>query len=412
MTRDSVIPNGDMTPGFHLPWPFFGMPPLRQIESKWLTFDALFSLAEIAVASVPFGQWVYLRSRRLKLAIIGLSVACGFGWFAIAFSCYVYATHGSNSSFIASHPVAFVAFLWITKSPSVISLIFILIAIGRLIQWALPYKKGDVSKTLLLLFDGVLLALFIGYIVNDAFYFGESMPLLSLSALGTVLILPAIGTVRRIVDWLGTGTESDPAKLGVNERETRDESEPAKGSKLTRSIGIATLVVGWTTVYFAFFDLVTFECVGNGQLGTGALMLDAYGWPWVYMAEYDSTAELRELARAEGYPIDIFRLGPLVADVLFVLFVLVGTWITLMLAARRGTLQPRFSLRSLLLLFIALLIALYLPHAGGYYILWPNWFATAVLYFATACASFGTLLVIDCGINRYLKRLKVPQHTG
>jgi hypothetical protein len=403
MTRRSELPNNGMTPSPCLPWPFFYGPPLIQIYPSWILVDAIVSFVVVVMASAPLGRWVSRRSRVAKVVIAILAGTCVLSWTLIAL--FAHSTLGPTSPMLSSWFTFAPAYILIQLLPAAIGVVYVLVAIGILLKWAVIPGTHSPWRVAIPLLNGVLLAFFLSYVVNDAFYMGSSATLLTLWATGTILSLAAVGAVRLLFARMGgTTQQSLHSRQPVALRAADSEASSTANRELKLSSWIVLFVVGWTTVYFCFFDMVTYVGAGNGQFGTGSIMLDTYGWPWRYMATYDHDAEGRAWAQEEGYPIDIFWLRGLVADVFFAAWATVGTWFTLQYFTVGIAPQLQFSLRTLLLLFTAIPIALYIPTAGDFHVLWPNWFAKGVLYFATACASFGLLLAIDRIIYHFFRR--------
>lgn len=151
------------------------------------------------------------------------------------------------------------------------------------------------------------------------------------------------------------------------------------------------MVVAWTVGYMAFFEMVTYVDVGNGQPGTGWIMLDAYGWPWVYMAEYDWTPESQKSLQEDGYLVYFFNWPEFWSDLAVVLLTILGASAAFHHVAAVGVRRFRFSLRTMMAMFVAVAVMLSLPDAGD--ILWPNWFVQGVVYIGLVAASLGFMLL-------------------
>lgn len=241
--------------------------------------------------------------------------------------------------------------------------------------------------------EAVLCFLFFCFVVNDWLKLGRPWPMLSMLFVITFSLVGALGLGKYLLATLSQAMHNSSLSDDNNvKQQTVTSTMPHL--RLSSTVYLITFIVGWTTIYVSYFDRTAFQGVDTALRDTslgqpGTLFLDAFGWPWKYKACYDESPEKRAAAKEEGYPIDLFYGKALVADLLTTAFIISGTFILLGQLLQLPKWRFHFSLRTLLLLFVATSVAVYLPTAGGYDPYWPNWFVQAVIIVGIAAATLG-----------------------
>jgi hypothetical protein len=383
MIRDGTFPNNNMTSREYAPWPFFDTPPLQRFSTAWLAIDAFVGIALVALTAGPIGNWIGSRGSKLRIAVLAWIVCTAGVWCLIA--CNSPLVKAANVPLLHNSIIAWAIFITDYLVPFLALAVISFLAIRRLTIWWLQPKVSPPWITLML-GEAVLCFLFFCFVVNDWLQLGRPWPMLSMLFVITFSLVGALGLGKYLLATLSQAKHnSSQCNDNVMKQQTVTSTMPH--FRLASTVYLITFVVGWTTIYVSYFDLTTFHFGHNGQ--SSSLMLDAYGWPWEYRASYSESPEQRAAAKEEGYPIDLFYGKALVADFLTTAFIISGTFIQLGQLLQLPKWRFHFSLRTLLLLFVAISLAVYLPSVGGCDLLWPNWFVRAVLVAGIAAATLG-----------------------
>jgi hypothetical protein len=384
-----------MTPGVYLPWPFFDNPPLTDFRPEWLVFDAIVGLIVIWLAVPSVAAWLLERKQWLQMLMFAVIISILLLWTA-ALSFAAVAPLGWNM------PNA--VLIWLL--PQLIVVVAAFWSFAVLARSALVPKWLAENRLVPLLVHGTLVVFFLSYIVGDAAGFYSPIKGVTLGFLAATAVLGGLCVAKRVARSNGNrlGTKQEQRKSTVLQR---FDGHSTSLLGLATSSWLAMVIVGWTTLYFGLFDRTSFYDVGRENGVPGWITLDAYGWPWMYAAHYDGSAESRAWAAEEGFVIDVFKWPSLIADVFVAIFAIAGTGFTVHRFVRGSWSWLRFGSRTLLAAVFGTSLFLWLPHAGDYHILWPNWFAQLVLYFGIGCGAYGVSTALIAITDRLFRHSDV-----
>ena len=401
MSRDSWMSYEGMSAAPAWPWPFFDTPQMEDFRPGWLAIDIPVALALIALVAPTLGRWAAGRGRLLKRCLAALFVFTTASWALAASSSY--AAMGTSSPIYGNYLLVMFSYFTLMVLPSLVLVLAVLVAVCKMMRWAFSPHLIAPRGILPLLFDWLLLAMLLCFVVNKSYEFGRSLPLLSLLSLGTIVILGLLGAVLRMGRSSYRSTipadKVDPAATNEKHLVPKPESP-----RFRHTAWLATFVVGWTVSYVSFFERPTHIYVDNGQPESGNARLEAWGWPWIYMAEYEGTEQEKQSAMSEGYPVELFYWPALWGDLAAVLVITAGTLATLMHLAKVRVHCFRFSMRTTLAVFAAVAVTLSLPQTVDYYFQWADWFIQAVVYLGLFSASLGLMLLGSRTFDSWMAR--------
>lgn len=401
MARGTEHSNGGFTSTPAFPWPFFESPALYYYDPGWIIFDTVVAMSVIALVAPTLGRWAAGRSRLIKRCLAALFVFATASWALAASTSW--AVMGTSSPMYGNFLLVVFSFTALMVVPSVVLVLAVLVVVCKMMRWAFSPHLIAPRGILPLLFDWLLLAMLLCFVVNKSYEFGRSLPLLSLLSLGTIVILGLLGAVLRMgrSSYRSTIPADKVDPTATNEKYLVPKPE---SPRFRHTAWLATFVVGWTVSYVSFFERPTHIYVDNGQPEPGNARLEAWGWPWIYMAEYEGTEQEKQSAMSEGYPVELFYWPALWGDLAAVLVITAGTLATLMHLAKVRVHCFRFSMRTTLAVFAAVAVTLSLPQTVDYYFQWADWFIQAVVYLGLFSASLGLMLLGSRTFDSWMAR--------
>ncbi len=394
MVRDGEFAGTGMTPPPYLPWPIFDNPPCRLFRPLWLAVDSIIAMVITAVSAPAIGSWIGRQPRWIRSVILSLIVVTVLAWIALGlFGAFRWPNGypGLASRRHVEYPVSFLAVATLLFVGSAFVAPHLIVALSIWWSAVILFKRAIVPRWVsepqlpFLLAKTVVFACFLAYVVNDALKIASPLAFLTISGVATVAALSAMIVSRYI------GPSCDTVVPVANRIERRVLG-------LASSTWLASLLVGWATISFAFFDRT-----GNVWADHGSFA--ARGWPWVYLAVVSNTSEDYGRVTESGFTIGSTNWQPACANAFIAILVIVGTVFTMHRFTQASFRRWQFSVRTFFWITFVIGVLLWLPEPNGRYIWWPNWFTRSVIYFGTGCGAYAVASAVGWIATRFVRMI-------